>query len=947
MRIQYWLPLVLTLAVPACSGDVGPGGPPGEKGTNGANGAPGTDGADGKSCTISSGTFGVKTIQCEDGTSVTVTDGMDGADGNSCSVLDNHDGTKTIYCEDGTSVTVSDGRSGEDGLGVEISSFHGSDTLLAKAFGANGKFFAKAEITSAMADINGVVSVSFTLKNQEDEPIRGIRSVYANIAKLVPPVNGDGWSRWVPYIYRTETVSGSANGDWPRPDGTIEYQGSRENTGTLMDHGDGSYTYVFSTNLSNAFKGTEAIAYERNRTHRVSIMIGGRAGPTATATKDFVPDGATVTEKREIVETETCKSCHGTEMFGHGGDRLTVENCVTCHVAGTNDAQGGESLDFKVMIHKIHAGGELKSLSGADGILWNDPATPLDESLDNGEYAIWGYQNHKTEWWKVGFPAIIENCTKCHQGSAAQANNWKTNPSRTACGSCHADVNFATGANHTGGIQRNDQTCSTCHPSEGEIGDPIPFPIPAVHDWTVKDPRNIPEFAVEMSVSSPANGTHFVAGERPVVSVALRENGVLLDHNTIVEDTAAEGCASDPCPARDGAFRASLLFVHGPRAKRNPVLTSVARARIVATSTGPFNLSAANAALSVVVDGGKGLMVYDSTGGDSMIPGTLTIPVSSGTFADRARATSSEIIAWLNADRNFKRRAIAYLDEAANKLAIRSRNLGNVYSVQLKDGPVTSAVFGGDLTVHTMGVSTAGNTLAKRANAMLNDPKVTWTSTAIRYTLDPVDDLAPGTYVAAVEISDRGRVSATDYKTPSVARVTFQVKTATEEKAPAGNCGSCHMGPEGKGFVLDFSRHNKIFNDTAVDQCGSCHDYQPMNATGTWSGARPIAKRVHAVHFGSSLNYPLSTVDYSNGDPIRGRNWDITFPQDVRNCQTCHPANSTSGSWTRKPARLPCSGCHDSDAANAHMTLMTYDPTPADPFSGDEQESCGTCHAER
>jgi hypothetical protein len=43
-------------------------------------------------------------------------------------------------------------------------------------------------------------------------------------------------------------------------------------------------------------------------------------------------------------------------------------------------------------------------------------------------------------------------------------------------------------------------------------------------------------------------------------------------------------------------------------------------------------------------------------------------------------------------------------------------------------------------------------------------------------------------------------------------------------------------------------------------------------------------------------------------------------------------------------ARLPCGGCHDSDAAASHMRLQTYDPTPTNPWSGDEVESCTVCH---
>ena len=187
------------------------------------------------------------------------------------------------------------------------------------------------------------------------------------------------------------------------------------------------------------------------------------------------------------------------------------------------------------------------------------------------------------------------------------------------------------------------------------------------------------------------------------------------------------------------------------------------------------------------------------------------------------------------------------------------------------------------------------------------------------------------------------------YKTPSVAKKPFQVKTATEELAPAGNCDTCHQS-QSEGMVFDQGRHHKIFDDTAVDQCGACHDYMPQTAVGAnWTGAIPIARRVHAVHFGSSLNYPVLTV--SHADEPANRFWDITFPQDVRNCDTtCHQSvagpgtNKTSGSWATKPARIPCMGCHDSDAASAHMTLMTYDPTPSNPWSGDEKESCKTCH---
>jgi len=104
-----------------------------------AMGCSGDQGPSGSSCTVSDNGDGTKTISCEDGTSVTISDGVDGQNGQdgqdgadgqdgtdgqdgengqagtSCSVSDNGDGTKTISCSDGTSVTVSDGADGQDG----------------------------------------------------------------------------------------------------------------------------------------------------------------------------------------------------------------------------------------------------------------------------------------------------------------------------------------------------------------------------------------------------------------------------------------------------------------------------------------------------------------------------------------------------------------------------------------------------------------------------------------------------------------------------------------------------------------------------------------------------------------------------------------------------------------------------------------------------------------
>ena len=899
-------------------------------------GTPGTPGTPGSSCTVTDNPDGTKTIACEDGTTVTVNNGTAGT---SCTVADNGDGTKTITCEDGTRVTVRDGQNAASAL---ITDRHGEDFMQSTGEYANGKYIANAVITSATADAAGVVTVNFSVSRAGGTAVTDIAAVTANIAKLtvtpIPAPGSGNRTKWEPYIYRTETVSGTG---FPNPAGTQAPQAYREGNGTLTNHGDGTYTYRFATNISNIVVAGNPVTYERGKKHRVSVMMGGHAGATATAVFDFVPDGTTVTTTRDIVRTSACKQCHGADFHGHGGDRLSVDNCVTCHAPGSNDAQGGQTLDFKVMIHKIHAGGELPTVAGPDGNPW--------ATADNGEYAIWGFGNAKLEWHKVGFPAQVNNCTKCHDGTGADSDVWKTTPGAEACGSCHDNVNFVTGANHEPGAEP-DNACQVCHPATGSL-----VPLERVHDRTTTDvnaplfdARNVPEFTFDLSMTPPANGTDYRGNEAPVVSIVIKRNGTPINH--LIQSGTAQGCKHTVSPVlcdadTDGRFASAGFFVVGPRGRAQPQLTTAARAQIFSATTGPWDLSAAGANLVLKVDQGVAVTLADDWG--TRLSGVITVPVTAATCASLAACTTAELVTWLNANAAFTARAIAWSE--AGKLAIRSRNLGKVRGIQLQASVVATNVFAGDLAVKMPSGSTASNQLTSTTDA-----KVTRFSDHIEYALDPVTDAPAGTYVIDLEIGQLGRVSATDYVTPSVKKFNFKVKTATEEKQVANNCDSCHQTTAGTagdfdGFILDPSRHNKLFDQTAIDQCVACHDYLPQSATdstglGAWTGAKPISRRVHAIHFGSSLNYPLRTVDYSNGDPTTGRNWDITFPQDVRNCQACHVDGDTSGTWASEPSRLPCSGCHDSDAAMTHMKLNTDDPTPADPWSGDENEACKTCH---
>jgi len=404
-----------------------------------------------------------------------------------------------------------------------------------------------------------------------------------------------------------------------------------------------------------------------------------------------------------------------------------------------------------------------------------------------------------------------------------------------------------------------------------------------------------------------------------------------------------------------------------------------------------LNLSAGDNSLRVKVDSGMPMLMYNNEteyegyGADELISGDITVtlpaagPALNALFANPAAATAAEVAAWLNANATFKERAIAYVDEAlagnanAGKLAIRSRGVSKKNSsgeviettaqrnIQVQSGGLASTLFAAadiaPTTTTTSTWKTAGgaDSLRKMTTANATNPKAVFSAANIKYTLDPVDDLVPGTYIVHVEYADAGRAPApanppgppyVDYRTPSVAIATFQVKQAAVEKPVAGNCTACHWSSGGVGFVLDYPRHNKIFDEKAVDRCGGCHDYlsgQKPDATTQLSYAGALSNRVHAVHNGSELTYPTITVGHEETSAF-GRNWRIEYPMNIRNCESCHPAATTSGTWKTNANRLACMACHDSDAATAHIKANTYDPTPLAPFSGDEQESCKTCH---
>jgi OmcA/MtrC family decaheme c-type cytochrome len=170
--------------------------------------------------------------------------------------------------------------------------------------------------------------------------------------------------------------------------------------------------------------------------------------------------------------------------------------------------------------------------------------------------------------------------------------------------------------------------------------------------------------------------------------------------------------------------------------------------------------------------------------------------------------------------------------------------------------------------------------------------------------------------------------------------LNFQVGTTNIEPQIAGGCLDCHgvsVPRQPASWVHTGSRAVPMVTDV----CKVCHDnLHQMSGKTNWAnsqygfGVAPVSRRVHGIHYGNYLEKPdRNTSGIAN----------MIFPQDVRNCTKCH---TESPSWNTKPSRLACLACHDSDLAKVHGDLMTFDPTPADPWNGDEQETCILCHGQ-
>jgi OmcA/MtrC family decaheme c-type cytochrome len=142
-----------------------------------------------------------------------------------------------------------------------------------------------------------------------------------------------------------------------------------------------------------------------------------------------------------------CDQCHG-DLTAHEERFSDVEQCPVCHQPELRQADGGGDLVWHRLMHRVHAGSELPSVSAGE---------PLVFTAHDG-----GVLDATTST----FPRTLKHCESCHDAQGGSPA-WSGAPSIAACGACHDRTAFGVPAPagftpHSGGMA-TDVMCATCH----------------------------------------------------------------------------------------------------------------------------------------------------------------------------------------------------------------------------------------------------------------------------------------------------------------------------------------------------------------------------------------------------------------------------------------------------------------------------------------------------
>jgi OmcA/MtrC family decaheme c-type cytochrome len=459
-------------------------------------------------------------------------------------------------------------------------------------------------ITSASIDADGVVTATFRVTDGSGVPLVAVLTatmdpqqvrVRFTIAQLVEYSGGGELpNTFFKYINQINPTSPAYDAN-----GTL----------TLLGATTGTYRYTFHTKLP--------ADYDRSLTYTVGMqgdrMFDGQE-LGADPVFDFVPAGGTPQIWNDTT-TAQCNHCHQ-PLVVHG-NRREVRLCELCHTQDATDPKGN-TIDFRNMIHKIHAGIELPSVAlGPPGSFYGI------YSGFSQSYVIFAEKNAAGMVSGVAFPRHLEECAVCHS-EGPTAEYYASKPSSAACASCHDDANPSLettaagppGTNHPPGGYPDGQ-CYACHAATMTME--FDISVPGAH---VVPERSTMLQGLKLTITNVAN---HAAGQTPTISFKVTNNagqalldlsvlnrlafamsGPTTDYTVVRAPTAVGGGASGTLagPDADGVFAYTPSVADGIPATATGTwaLGAEARQQVQLTQTVSTEEAAVNPVVTFTVD---------------------------------------------------------------------------------------------------------------------------------------------------------------------------------------------------------------------------------------------------------------------------------------------------------------------------------------------------------
>jgi OmcA/MtrC family decaheme c-type cytochrome len=147
----------------------------------------------------------------------------------------------------------------------------------------------------------------------------------------------------------------------------------------------------------------------------------------------------------------------------------------------------------------------------------------------------------------------------------------------------------------------------------------------------------------------------------------------------------------------------------------------------------------------------------------------------------------------------------------------------------------------------------------------------------------------------------------------------------------SGTCNACHDNLE---------MHGEARFD--VEYCVQCHN--PSSIDGDTGNTVDMKALIHNIH---SARADYQIIGFGG----RLHDWsDLVWPQDIRNCQTCHDENDPdtpqASNWRLVPNRAACGTCHydDGDALNGEHDFAIEDGVHPLNLLFTDDTQCVDCH---